>query len=64
MLSGSESPAALKEATHLAAVALPDARIRVLEGHGHLAIQTDPAMVAAVIRQFISPVQAGGRNVP
>ena len=53
LLSGSESPAGLKEGTHRAAAALPDARIRVLEGHGHLAIQTDPAMVAAIIRQFI-----------
>jgi pimeloyl-ACP methyl ester carboxylesterase len=55
MLAGSESPPVLHEATHLAAAAIPDVRIRVLEGHGHLAHRTDPAMVAAIIGQFIVP---------
>ncbi|HTE67341.1 MAG TPA: hypothetical protein VK942_01070, partial [Actinomycetes bacterium] len=42
----------LKEATELAATAIPGARVRVLDGDVHLAIRTDPAMVAA-IRQFV-----------
>jgi pimeloyl-ACP methyl ester carboxylesterase len=53
LLAGSESPPALNQATQQAAAAIPDARIRVLQGHGHLATRTDPAMVATVIRQFI-----------
>jgi pimeloyl-ACP methyl ester carboxylesterase len=37
-----------------AAAAIPGARVQVLEGHAHLAYRTDPAMVAAVIRRFVS----------
>ena len=33
---------------------IPGARVQVLEGHAHLAYRTDPAMVAAVIRRFVS----------
>jgi len=54
MLAGSESPPVVSEATRQAAAAIPDARIRVLEGHGHFAHKSDPAMVTAIIRQFIS----------
>jgi pimeloyl-ACP methyl ester carboxylesterase len=53
MLAGSESPPVLREATDRAAAAIPGARVRMLHGHAHLAIRTDPAMVAAVIRQFV-----------
>ena len=34
--------------------AIPGARIRVLDGHGHFAHKTDPAMVASIIQQLIS----------
>jgi pimeloyl-ACP methyl ester carboxylesterase len=54
MLTGSESPASLKEAARRALAALPGAQVRVLDGHGHIATRTDPALVAAVIRQFIA----------
>ncbi len=54
MLAGSESPPVVSEATHLAAAAIPDVKIRVLAGHGHVAHRTDPAMVAEIIRQFIA----------
>jgi pimeloyl-ACP methyl ester carboxylesterase len=54
VLAGSESSSMQNEATHLAAAAISDAQVRVLEGHGHFAFQTDPAMVAAITRQFIS----------
>jgi pimeloyl-ACP methyl ester carboxylesterase len=54
LLAGSESPADLRKATHAAAAAIPDADIRVLEGHGHFAHKTDAAMVAAIVRQFIT----------
>jgi pimeloyl-ACP methyl ester carboxylesterase len=53
LLAGSYSPPGLTKATHLAAAAIPNAQTRVLEGHGHLATRTDPAMVATVIRQFV-----------
>ncbi len=54
LLAGSDSPPNLGEATHLAAAAIPGARIRVLDGHGHFAHKTDPAMVASIIQQVIS----------
>jgi pimeloyl-ACP methyl ester carboxylesterase len=54
LLAGSESPPELSEATRLAAAAIPGAQIRVLDGHGHFAHKTDPAMIAAIVRQFIS----------
>jgi pimeloyl-ACP methyl ester carboxylesterase len=53
MLAGSESPPVLREATDRAAAAIPGARVRMLHGHAHLAIRTDPALVAAAIRQFV-----------
>lgn len=55
LLSGSDTPADLRKATYAAADAIPDTLIRVLEGHGHMAHKADPAMVAAIVRQFILP---------
>jgi pimeloyl-ACP methyl ester carboxylesterase len=52
VLTGSETDAALGELTHRAATAIPNARVRVLDGHGHFAFKTDPAMVAAIIRDW------------
>jgi pimeloyl-ACP methyl ester carboxylesterase len=54
LLTGSETDAALAELTHRAAAAIPSARIRVLDGHGHFAFKTDPVMVAAIIRDWIT----------
>jgi pimeloyl-ACP methyl ester carboxylesterase len=53
VLAGSESPPVQDEATQAAVAALPGAKVRVLEGQGHFAIQTDPALVARVIREFV-----------
>jgi pimeloyl-ACP methyl ester carboxylesterase len=53
LLAGSESAATLKQATQRAEAAITHARIRLLEGHGHTAHKTDPAMVAAIIRGFL-----------
>jgi pimeloyl-ACP methyl ester carboxylesterase len=53
LLVGSESPPVLRQATDLAVAAIPGAGARLLQGHAHLAIRTDPAMVAAAIRQFV-----------
>lgn len=52
ILSGSESPIELKDATAYAAAAIPHSRVRVLDGHGHIAHRTHPAHIAAIIRQF------------
>jgi pimeloyl-ACP methyl ester carboxylesterase len=54
VLTGSESPPAVKETTDRAAAAISNAEIQVLEGHGHFAFQTDPAMVAAVITRYMA----------
>ncbi|MGD9701192.1 MAG: alpha/beta fold hydrolase [Acidimicrobiia bacterium] len=54
LLAGSESPADLAKATDNACAAIADARIHTLAGHAHMAHKSDPAMVGAVIRQFIS----------
>jgi pimeloyl-ACP methyl ester carboxylesterase len=55
LLTGSASPPALTGATHRAAAAIADARIRVLDGHAHLAHKTDPGTIATIVRRFISP---------
>jgi pimeloyl-ACP methyl ester carboxylesterase len=54
LLSGSHSTPAIKRATYDAAAAIPGARIRVLDGHAHVAHRTDPTMVAAVVAAFIA----------
>ncbi len=54
VLAGSDSPPSQQDATRRAAAAIPGARVEVLEGHGHFAFQTDPALVAGVIRDFVS----------
>jgi pimeloyl-ACP methyl ester carboxylesterase len=53
ILTGSETPAGLRSTTYAAAAAIPNSKIQLLEGHGHAAHKTDPAMVADLIRQFI-----------
>ena len=54
LLAGSDSVTEVTKATHQAAAAIPNAHIRVLDGHGHFAHKSDPAMVDALIRDFIS----------
>jgi pimeloyl-ACP methyl ester carboxylesterase len=53
LLAGSDSPDGVGEATRLAAAAIPGARIHVLDGHGHFAYKTDPAMVADIVLRSI-----------
>jgi len=52
LLTGSDSVPAVTAATELAAAAIPDATIRVLDGHAHFAHRTDPATVADIVRHF------------
>ena len=60
LLQGSDSVPGIVEATERAASAIPGACIQVLDGHGHFAHKTDPAMVTALIREFISSGRASG----
>jgi pimeloyl-ACP methyl ester carboxylesterase len=53
LLTGSDSPPELVDATRAAAAALPRAEVKVLEGHGHFAYRTDPTLVAAIMREFL-----------
>ena len=55
MLTGSETPPDIRMATEAAAAAIADVAIRVLDGHGHLAQRTDPALVARITSQFLRP---------
>jgi pimeloyl-ACP methyl ester carboxylesterase len=55
ILAGSESPPLQQQACRRAMSALPNARIKVLVGHGHIAHQSDPALVASVVLEFIAP---------
>ncbi len=54
LLAGSETDAALADLTYRAAATIPNAQTRVLDGHGHFAYKTDPSMVAAIIRDWIT----------
>ena len=53
LLAGTDTIASIAEVTPRVAASLPDARIHVLAGHGHMAHKADPAMVAAVISEFV-----------
>jgi len=54
LLSGSDSPPALRAATERVRDALAHAAVHVLAGHGHLAHKTDPERVAVLLRRFIA----------
>jgi pimeloyl-ACP methyl ester carboxylesterase len=51
-LMGSKSPGWLRAATQAVAAALPDAELVVMEGQGHSAMVTAPALFAAEILRF------------
>lgn len=54
LLAGERDQAVAPSVSERAAVALPDAQLRRLDGLGHLAHEEDPARVAAEIRAFLS----------
>jgi pimeloyl-ACP methyl ester carboxylesterase len=64
LLAGAESHPVLKEATGRALAAIPGARVEVLDGHAHLAHRSDPAMVAAVVQEFVSGPACPGCGRP
>jgi pimeloyl-ACP methyl ester carboxylesterase len=49
LLAGSDSVPVVRDATDRAVAAIPGARVRVLQGHGHFAHKTDPEMVAGIV---------------
>jgi pimeloyl-ACP methyl ester carboxylesterase len=54
VLVGTETPPVLMQSTLRAAAAIPGARTHVLGGHGHLALLTDPELIASIVRQFVN----------
>ncbi len=59
LLTGSDSVPEVIKATDLAAAALSDARIHVLDGHGHFAHKIDPALITTIITAFNQQRAAG-----
>jgi pimeloyl-ACP methyl ester carboxylesterase len=55
LLKGSESPQFLKDSVDIVHSALPDSRIHLLHGQGHLADIMAPDMVAEVLKEFLLP---------
>ena len=62
MLAGSDSVPVVAEATTLAAAAIPQAEVLVLEGHGHFAHRTDPPMVTDIVVRFMASLPASGEG--
>lgn len=52
LLSGSESPPLFKEVTKTVNAALPDSRIVIFEGHGHVAMNTAPELFVKEVLAF------------
>jgi pimeloyl-ACP methyl ester carboxylesterase len=52
MLVGTETAPALMRAALRAVAAMPGAAVQVLDGHGHLACITHPALVASIVMRF------------
>jgi pimeloyl-ACP methyl ester carboxylesterase len=59
LITGSDSVPDIVDATRRAAAAIPGARVQVLDRHGHFAHKTDPAMVTALIRDFVRGTSTG-----
>ncbi len=53
LLQGGDSPPALKQATARVAAALPDSRVVVLPGQGHIAYRTAPELFAREVLRFL-----------
>ena len=53
MLEGSQTPEGFKSGTRVVAGLLPDARVEVLDGHGHTADVLGPEIVASLVLGFL-----------
>ena len=54
LLLGSESPEWAKKGTEVVRSVLPDSRVAMLEGEGHIAIITAPELVANEVARFLN----------
>ncbi|HEY3068896.1 MAG TPA: alpha/beta hydrolase [Gaiellaceae bacterium] len=54
LLLGEESPDWAREGTERIRAVLPDARVAILRGQGHMAIMTAPELVAEEVARFLS----------
>lgn len=54
LLLGGDSPPFLRSSTEAAAAALPDARVAILAGQQHVAIDTAPDLLAATVVAFLA----------
>lgn len=54
LLLGEESPEWAREGTERIRAILPDARVAILRGQGHVAIMTAPELVADEVARFLS----------
>lgn len=57
LLVGSESPRRAHQAIALARAALPNSRTTVLHGHGHVAMWTEPELLARLLVKFLIPTE-------
>ena len=57
LLLGGESPPFFKAATEAVDEALPNSRIVVMPGQGHMATRTAPELFTNVVVQFLVPGQ-------
>lgn len=53
MLVGSNSPVWAQRSTEAYAAALPDARVKTLEGHGHAATMSAPELLSCELESFL-----------
>lgn len=60
LLSGGESPAALRKAAEVADESLPDSRIIVMDGQGHSAMDTGTDLFTAEVLSFLEATKGGG----
>jgi pimeloyl-ACP methyl ester carboxylesterase len=56
-LLGTETTPALIRAAHAAHAALPGSELRELPGHGHAAMDADPAMFVAEVEEWLDPAR-------
>ena len=54
LLLGEESPDGAREGTERIRAIIPDARVAILRGQGHVAIMTAPELVADEVARFLS----------
>jgi pimeloyl-ACP methyl ester carboxylesterase len=62
MLLGSESPDWARRSTDAYSEAIPNAEVRILEGHGHGATTSGPELLAAELARFLGPDRSNARS--